>query len=472
MGDITPFAESLLSQQRQRNEDERKRQERRANKAILGKIGLGIAERVGNELLAQQTQEFMNSTEFKSARQLARQGDNARARLEKELAEIRASEMEPIEYLVEQAKPILEAELNLETPYKDRGTQYYEGTIYKGAREIADERWRILTEAEKIWQDQNISAEEERVRLIAQEFRPDTVRDLIASKISSFVSGRDGQDADIREILSLKDYANSKDGSSRAFYLEELKRLDEEFRKSGDLPQAKKIIKQFNSAKSDPANETVDVEEFDTQESSKGMFYRTKTTTTYKLNSDGTRGEILEKTKDFVKGADQKPEVFDPRTEKELVRGHIESFDYDGFMEDGFSSAGKIAFARLLMQEGSVPLSEIETFDQLKSFERAFFTIASNPTSYEADSTQLAIFEAALEDWNGEKGTGYRLLSQIRDAEGRGAPENEIRALQQNYLRELSRFKANLNNVIYGTDEDTFTFGGEEFKILGSTQIN
>jgi hypothetical protein len=45
MGDITPFAESLLSQQRQRNDDERKRQERRANKAILGRIGLGIAER-------------------------------------------------------------------------------------------------------------------------------------------------------------------------------------------------------------------------------------------------------------------------------------------------------------------------------------------------------------------------------------------------------------------------------------------
>lgn len=472
MGDITPFAESLLSQQRQRNDDERKRQERRANKAILGRIGLGIAERVGNELLAQQTQDFMSSTEFKSARQLARQGDNARSRLEKELGEIRASEKDPIEYLIEQAKPTLEAELNLETPYKDRGTQYYEGTIYKGAREIAEERWRILTEAEKIWQDQNISAEEERVRLIAQEFRPDTVQDLITSKISSFVSGRDGQDADIREILSLKDYADSKDGSSRAFYLEELKRLDEEFKKSGDLPQAKQIIKQFNSAKSDPANETVDVEEFDTQESSNGMFYRTKTKTTYKLNSDGSRGEVLEKTKDFVRGADQKPEVFDPRTEEELVRAQIEAFDYDGFMEDGFSADGKMAFAQLLIKQGSVPLSEIKTFEQLKAFEASFFAIASKPTSYEPGSTQLAIFEAALEDWNGEKGTGYRLLSQIRDAEGRGAPENEVRQLRQNYLRELSRFRAQLNNVIYEQDEDTFSFGGDEFKILGSTQIN
>jgi len=67
MNDITPFAESLLSDQRKRNRDERKRQERRARNTQFAKLGIGLAESIGNELLAQQTRDLMNKTGFKSA---------------------------------------------------------------------------------------------------------------------------------------------------------------------------------------------------------------------------------------------------------------------------------------------------------------------------------------------------------------------------------------------------------------------
>src|SRR5210317_645748 len=137
---IEEFGQSLLAQQRQRNEQRRKEAERNQLQGLLLKVGLTV----GNKLLANKTKRFMNSTEVKSASRVARATDTLMADNMRIWDAIDASGKDPLQYLIEQNKPIAEQEINSFTAFKDRGTPNYEGTIYKTAKQMAQEQLAAL----------------------------------------------------------------------------------------------------------------------------------------------------------------------------------------------------------------------------------------------------------------------------------------------------------------------------------------
>ena len=122
---IEEFGQSLLAQQRQRNEQRRKEAERNQLQGLLLKVGLTV----GNKLLANKTKRFMNSTEVKSAARVARATDTLMADNIRMWDEINSSGQDPLQYLIEQNKPIAQQEINNNVAFKDRGTQNYEATI-------------------------------------------------------------------------------------------------------------------------------------------------------------------------------------------------------------------------------------------------------------------------------------------------------------------------------------------------------
>lgn len=460
MGDITPFAESLLSQQRERNEQERKRRERRENKAFFGKIGLGIAKRVGNELLAQQTQDFMNKTEFKSARQIARQADNVVSRMQKELDEIRASEQDPIQFLIQQATPLVENELASTTPYKERGTADYTGTIYKGAKEIAEERWRILTEAEKIWQDENISAEEEKIRLIAQDYRPDTITDLITAKLSSFVSGRDGQDADVREMLSLEDYINDQDEGSRGYWIRYLQNLNDEFNRSGDLNKAGKVARSLMANSGNPQEETKELVNTELVKADDNTFFRKRVTTTYKINKDGSLdANSKQVTEELVRGDDGTPEIVDMRSEADRVRAAMEMFNYESFIDKNFTADAKREFFSAMIDAGSNELGAIDTFEEYQAFSKSFYELATGSGNYVLDSEGEEFFKQGLAEWHKKDGERLQARISVLEAEGKDTTQaqNAYMTALANISKELRQNASQLSAPFKPENVETTT---------------
>lgn len=440
MSEITPFAESLLADQRKRNDQERKRRERRERNAVIGKIGLGLAESIGNELLAQQTQDFINKTEFKSAQQIARAGDSTIARMEKELAEIRGSEQDPIQYLITQAKPIVENEMSATEPYSSRSTKNYEATIYEGAKQIAEERWRILTEAEKIWQDNNLTQNDQRVLLAAKNYRPDTIQDLITSKLASFVSGRDQQDADMRELLVLQDYINDKEEGTRGYFIKELQALNEEFDRTGDFQKAREYAKDMMARLGNPEQETKDIVSTTLVKADDNTFFTKETTTTYVINSDGSLDDSSKVVREkLLRGADGEVEIVDMRSEDKRVKAAMDMFDYHGFIDKNFDRDAKREFFQVIRDSGARNLGEIDTFEEYKTFSDAFYELASNTSNYELDSTGEEYFKQGLAEWH--KTSGVRLQAKISVLEGEGRDTTQA---ENDYMRALANVSRGL----------------------------
>lgn len=440
MSEITPFAESLLADQRKRNDQERKRRERRERNAVIAKIGLGLAESIGNELLAQQTQDFINKTEFKSARQIARAGDSTIGRMQKELAEIRGSEQDPIQYLIAQAKPIVENEMSVTEPYSSRNTKNYEGTIYEGAKQIAEERWRILTEAEKIWQDNNLTENDQRVLLAAKNYRPDTIQDLITSKLASFVSGRDQQDADMRELLVLQDYINDKEEGTRGYFIKELQALNEEFDRTGDFQKAREYARDMMARLGNPEQETKDIETSAYRKGDDNTLYKIKTTTTYVIKSDGSLDESSKVTReDIARGPDGDYEIVDLKTEADRIKANMSVLDYHGFIERNFDNNAKKEFFQILRDAGARNLGEIDTAEEYEAFSKAFYELGTNTSNYKIDSTGEEYFNQALAEWHKKDGARLQAKISVLEAEGR-----DTTLAQQEYEQALVDFSRRL----------------------------
>lgn len=171
----------LQSQQRNRIAEDRKRAERDERNAALTKLLVKGGELIGNQVLANKTLDFMNTTEQRGATQLAAQADTNIARLKAEWSEIDAAEGQtPLEYLTKKAIPFMEQSVKASTPDWKEGLDEigYESKVYKAAREVAEERLRVLTEARDIYEGQDMNQFSNRLELVRGRYRPNSLGDL------------------------------------------------------------------------------------------------------------------------------------------------------------------------------------------------------------------------------------------------------------------------------------------------------
>ena len=433
---IEAFGESLLAQQRERNKQRQKEQER----SVLQKALMGLGVTIGNKVLAQRTQDFMNSTEFKSGYAIAGKADTLAAENAREWEQINTSGTTPLQFLIKKHTPIVEAEIKNETPFEDRGTQHYQGTIYKAAKEMAEQELAALTKMRAFIEDNSLGKDQQRLNTIAKETRPSNVRDALLGKLTGFFSGFGIEDTDQREILSLKEYIDDQDPTSRGYLLRKFQHLGEEYQRSRDFTKASQYADDIMSNRSDPklGRELIETEDFITAGE---KVIRIKVKTTYDIGPEGERTQFGQPSREVMRGENGEPLELDLSTEKDRVTANMKSFNWADFSEKNLiGNATSQIFSRL-RDAGISTLAEIDTDEEYKTFTKIFMDVASIASNYKLGEAGKIFFDNGIRWWHDEKGDGSKILSRIKSAEGRGEDTTELR---KEYDRTFADYARNL----------------------------
>ena len=430
---IEEFGQSLLAQQRQRNEQRRKESERNQLQGLLLKVGLTV----GNKLLANKTKNFMNNTEVKSASRVARAVDTLYSDNMRIWDAIDASGQDPLQYLIDQNKPIAEQEINSFTAFKDRGTQNYEGTIYKTAKQMAQDQLAALNKMKAIRVDNSLGKEEQRVRTLAKELRPSTVQDAIIGKLTGIFEGFTGQDADENELLSFEEYINDQDPASRAYLLKKYQALGEEYRRSGDLKKANQTARDIMSNKSNPADgNIVEVESFGTKEAG-GMLYETQRVQKYRVDAQGNRTAYGEPSERLVRNDSGDVKLVKLETETDRIRAQMEVFNWQDYTQKNFTAPAHTTFMNALRDANIRSFGEIDTEAEYNTFQDILFKVGGNAGNYQLEDEGLKFMEIALKQW--EEGEGKILRARILAAEGEGNTEL-VSKLNADFAKSFAEF--------------------------------
>lgn len=371
---IDQFAESLLADVRQRNRDRQKERERDERRALLASIGTNILTGIGNKMLAQKTQDFMNSTEYRGAELVARAADNNIADFQAEWNRIEKSNQDPIQYLMNRYKPIVEERMKAETPDWQEGRTNYDGVLFKRTRELAQQQLDRLTEARSIYEDAGIDQNTARLEMIAKKNRPATIEDFVTGSLVNFFRGKSREDYDREEILALKDFTDAQEEGSRGYYAKRLKLLKEEYDRTGDLAASKAYADGMTRREVDPA------EKFFTEVTTeiktigdKSVVY--ETTNIYDLSGPGGMDKAI-KSETKMKG--------DPtslKSDAEIVKASIDAFNPMNWVDDNFNKDAKSLFYRELINNEISP-ANIKTPEEFETLASIFNTMAADSTSY------------------------------------------------------------------------------------------
>lgn len=417
---IEEFGQSLLAQQRRRNEQRRKEAERNQLQGLLLKVGLTV----GNKLLANRTQRFMNSTEVKSAARVARASDALIADNMRIWDAIDASGKDPLQYLIDQNKPIAQQEINNQFTFKDRGTQDYEATIYKTAKQMAQDQLAALNKMRAIRMDNNLGKDEQRIQTLAKELRPSTVQDAIIGKLTGIFEGFTGQDADENELLSFEEYINDQDPASRGYLIKKYQALGEEYRRSGSLEKAHQTARDIMANKSNPADgemQTITSKDFEVVN---GVMYEIEVKQDYRIKADGSRVKFGEPSRVPLRGEDGKLKVVKLESEADRIRVQMDAFDWQDFIDKNFTAPAKTQIFNGMRDADIRSFGEIDTQEEYDTFQKILYTLGSNPSAYILPEEGMSFLDSGIKEWH--QGEGKRIQAKISAAEGRGEDTTEM----------------------------------------------
>lgn len=404
MGDITPFAESLLSRARQRTDDERKRRERRANKAIFGRVGLTIAEKIGNALLAEKTNKFINSTEFKSARQIARAADNNIASFQSTWQKIEQSDQTPQEFLFNQYKPIVEERMKADTESWREDGDDFESVLYKRTQQVAADQLQRLREARAIYEGAGMDKNVDRLAIVAKQYRPQSVEDAISGFLVNSFRGKSREDLEQEEILALQDFTNDQEEGSRGYYAKKLALIKERYDRTGDLLGSKVYTENMMMDEPEPGE-------------------RFKTIERLEKITVGDRVIMfkVEETYDpkGPTGMDKPIEIGEPvrildedlRTEEQLVDIAMKGYNRMEYMQKNFKTP-VLSSVQDELANSRIIVGAVDTKAEFEEYEKILRPFLTNKMNYK-DERQEVFFKAMAESLFETEG-----LFKFLDAEG------------------------------------------------------
>lgn len=371
---IDQFAQSLLSDVRQRNRDLQKEREREERKALLAGIGVNLLGKIGNKVLAQQTENFINSTEYRGAAQVARVADNNIADFEAEWNRIENSKQDPMEYLMNKYKPIVEERMKANTPDWQEGLTNYDGILFKRTRELAEQQLDRLMQARNIYEDKGMDQNATRLEMIAKKYRPATIEDFVTGRLVNFFGGKSREDYDREEILALKDFTDSQEEGSRGYYAKKLRLLKEEYDRSGDLAVSKAYAEGMTRKEADPAEKFFTEVKTDIKTvGDKSFIY--EITNTYDLSSPGGIEKPIRSTTKF------KGDPTSLLSNAEIVKASIDAFNPMDWVDDNFTEEAKSLFYRELANN-KVSAANIKTPEEFATLVSVFDTMAADSMSY------------------------------------------------------------------------------------------
>lgn len=380
---IEAFGESLLSEQRQRNRQRRKEAERAALTSTL--IGLGV--KVGNKLLADQTQNFMNTEAFRSARQVARAADQNATFWKTEQDRVRQSNKSDIGYYTEYYEPLVRQRLEEEIPERER-IGNYESVVAKRARELALEQAQRLRKATELLADPKATDFEKQVALIAKDYRPDTVGEMLLSKMTGMFTGKTQEDLDREEILALKSFVDEKpDEGSRAYYAQQLSTLRKLYMESGDLMFSKNVVKDLGINKPKPEDQFFESQDVQFKTVGDTLIKVIKTDKFEPKGPGGLTKPISSNTK--------QERVTNIETDEEAVAEAMKAFDILKFVQDNFDEPKVGDFVAAVNKAVPDGIGAIDSQEEYLAYVKVFNEWASNPMNYE-DKRQETLYNDTM----------------------------------------------------------------------------
>ena len=136
---------SLLDEQKQRRANEAARRERKNEvQDNITKLLVEGGLYLGNAVLADKTQDFVNSTEQRGLRRMANAADAHISFLEKEAAKMEQHTGDRLSYMMQVVAPLVTAEFNAETEDYREGQDPYNYKLQNRIREVAQEKLRLF----------------------------------------------------------------------------------------------------------------------------------------------------------------------------------------------------------------------------------------------------------------------------------------------------------------------------------------
>lgn len=259
---------SILRKQQQDRFDEIARQERDnslTNEILGGLIKGGVA--IGNAVLRNKTQDFLNTTEQRAATQLATQADTAISRIQHEWDTINSQSKPALQYLTDQFVPFMRERVKAETPDwmegLDEVSTEYEAKIYEASKQLAQKRLDILTEARDIYEQEGMDDFSGQLEMVRNRYRVTDVADFATQTLAGLFDGKSKQELDMEEILAYRDFIDDQDPTSRAYHGERLIKLVDDFERTGNLAMAKvtSVNRMIAEKKIDPKDGPLITEE-------------------------------------------------------------------------------------------------------------------------------------------------------------------------------------------------------------------
>ena len=356
----------LQSQQRNRIEEDRKRAERDERNQALTKLLVKGGELIGNQVLANKTLDFINTTEQRGATQLAAQADTAIARTRKQWDAINASNQSPLVYLTEQVLPSMEKQVKANTPDWMEGLDEvaYQAKVYEAAKKVAQKRLDILTEAREIYEGSDMNDFSNRLEMVRTRYNPQSVGDMVTQGFAGLFDGKSKEDLDMEEMLAYKDFIDDQDPASRAYHGKRLIALNKAYEQTGDMVMSQVMAtnEMIGNMEIDPSRGPI-IEEIIVTPIKVGtsvvLQRRTKVTDNSRRGLDG---QAVTYFKDDAEISLLDSEIRDGLvTETDLVTAAQQAFDVQEFFQDHLTNEGRdrvnVAMANHMVDGKRAPLS-------------------------------------------------------------------------------------------------------------------
>ena len=220
--DITPVAESLLSDTRRRERDDDSSD--KLLKAFLLKVGLGFADKA----FQSKSENFMNNESIMAARAKYTAANKSAEQLKALEAEIATSGQSVTEFFAQRNRPLVTQRLSESQTEELKNTDAYNSWITEKSREAAIQQAEAynaaLSAANRIGSTEDFDA-----FIQLKNNRPKTTVDWAASKLMNIFSGRSQEEIDREALQSITD-------SKYIENAEQLALVQEAFNTTKDLP--------------------------------------------------------------------------------------------------------------------------------------------------------------------------------------------------------------------------------------------
>ena len=223
---IEQYGESILAGVRSRQEQDRKRREKEQLQAALTGLGVTIGYRVGNQVLANSMNNFLNNEEVFAAKAQYKSALNNQASLFGLQKQIDSSGMSATDFFADRMRPQFEARAKEIVPFDRVGPAgAYDEMVTAEVRKMAEQQAEAYSKA--LEAANNLGSEEDFANMIAlnaKEAKATNILDAATRTVGRFFTGRSAQDVEEDALNAITNGRMSNNAEKLNIFMEEYNR--------------------------------------------------------------------------------------------------------------------------------------------------------------------------------------------------------------------------------------------------------